>query len=42
VDVSVGPALHAMTDESAVDFMARVEAWIETEMRIIDAEAYVS
>lgn len=42
VDVSVGPALHAMKDESAVDFMARVEAWIETEMRIIDAEAYVS
>ena len=42
VDVSVGPALRAMKDESAVEFMGRVEAWIEAEMRVIDAEAYAS
>jgi len=42
VDVSVGPALRAMKDESAVEFMGRVEAWIEAEMRLIDAEAYAS
>jgi hypothetical protein len=31
-----------MKDESAVEFMGRVEAWIEAEMRLIDAEAYAS
>ncbi len=40
VTVSIGEPLEAGPDESAGDLMARVEAWIETEMRRIDPEAY--
>lgn len=40
VDVSIGKPITAADDESAVELMARVEEWIETEMRVIDAEAY--
>ncbi|HCJ39464.1 MAG TPA: 1-acyl-sn-glycerol-3-phosphate acyltransferase [Halieaceae bacterium] len=41
VDISIGPALKAEEGEDAIAFMKRVETWIETEMRIIDAEAYL-
>lgn len=41
VDISIGPALRAEEGEDAIAFMKRVETWIETEMRIIDAEAYL-
>lgn len=40
VDVSVGPPITAEPDETAAELMARVERWIETEMRRIDPEAY--
>ena len=36
-----GPALKAEEGEDAMAFMQRVETWIETEMRIIDAEAHL-
>lgn len=41
VDISIGPALRAEEGEDAIAFMKRVETWIETEMRIIDAEVYL-
>ena len=41
VDISIGPALKAEEGEDAIAFMKRVETWIETEMRIIDAQAYL-
>lgn len=41
VDISIGPALRAEEGEDAIAFMKRVETWIETEMRIIDAQAYL-
>mgnify|MGYP001364732464 FL=1 len=41
VDISIGPALKAEEGEDAMAFMQRVETWIETEMRIIDAQAYL-
>lgn len=40
IDVSIGPPITANADESAADLMARVEQWIEREMRRIDADAY--
>jgi len=40
IDVSIGPPMSAEADESPNDLMQRVEQWIETEMRAIDAEAY--
>ena len=40
IDVSIGPPITANDDESAADLMARVEQWIEGEMRRIDADAY--
>ena len=41
VDISIGPALKPEEGEDAIAFMKRVEAWIETEMRVIDSEAYI-
>ena len=41
VDISIGPALKAEEGEDAIALMERVETWIETEMRIIDAQAYL-
>lgn len=40
IDVSIGEPLEVLPDESPVELMARVEAWIETEMRLIDTEVY--
>ncbi len=40
IDVSIGPAIHPIPDESPMELIARVEAWIEMEMRRIDPEAY--
>lgn len=40
IDVSIGEPISALPDESPQALMARVEAWIENEMRRIDAEAY--
>ena len=40
IDVSIGPPIIPLADESAVALMGRVEAWIEAEMRQIDPEAY--
>lgn len=39
-DFSVGPAITAEDGEDAISLMARVEKWIEEEMRVIDADAY--
>ena len=41
VDISIGPALRPEEGEDAIAFMKRVETWIETEMRVIDSEAYI-
>ena len=40
IDVSIGPAIHALPDESSGELIARVETWIEQEMRRIDPDAY--
>ena len=40
IDVSIGPAIHALPDESSGELIARVEEWIEGEMRRIDPDAY--
>lgn len=40
IDVSIGEPIAPMEGESAVELMARIEEWIEAEMRVIDAEAY--
>lgn len=40
IDVSIGPAIGPAPDESPSELMARVEEWIETEMRRIDPDAY--
>lgn len=40
IDVSIGEPIHPLPDESPVELMARIEAWIEGEMRVIDPEAY--
>ena len=40
IDVSIGDPIHPLPDESPVQLMARVEAWIENEMRVIDPRAY--
>ena len=39
-DFSIGPAIMAEKGEDALDLMARVERWIEDEMRVIDSDAY--
>ena len=39
-DFSVGPAIVPQEGEDAITLMARVEEWIEGEMRVIDADAY--
>ena len=40
IDVSIGQPIIPLAGESPVELMARVEAWIEQEMRVIDPEAY--
>lgn len=40
IDVSIGAPITPLENESAVELMARIEEWIETEMRVIDPEAY--
>lgn len=40
IDVSIGPALHALPDESSGELTARAEDWIEREMRRIDPDVY--
>ena len=40
IDVSIGEPMAPMEGESAVELMARIEEWIEAEMRVIDAGAY--
>lgn len=39
-DFSIGPAIMAEKGEDALGLMARVERWIEDEMRVIDSDAY--
>jgi len=39
-DFSIGPAIVPEEGEDAIALMERVERWIETEMRIIDSDAY--
>ncbi|REJ63904.1 MAG: 1-acyl-sn-glycerol-3-phosphate acyltransferase, partial [Proteobacteria bacterium] len=39
-DFSIGPAIVPQEGEDAIALMARVEKWIEDEMRVIDADAY--
>ena len=41
VDVSIGPAISSV-GRKPDELMREVEAWIETEMRRLDPEAYVS
>jgi 1-acyl-sn-glycerol-3-phosphate acyltransferase len=40
IDVSIGPAIYALPDESSGELIGRVETWIEQEMRRIDPDAY--
>ena len=40
IDVSIGEPMAAMAGESPIELMARVETWIESEMRVIDPLAY--
>ena len=40
IDVSIGEPIAPMEGESAVELMARIEEWIEAEMRVIDPKAY--
>lgn len=40
IDVSIGEPMTLHTGESPSELMARVEAWIEAEMRVIDPLAY--
>ena len=40
IDVSIGEPMALHTGESPSELMARVEAWIEAEMRVIDPLAY--
>jgi len=42
IDVSIGEPISPMEGESAVELMARTEGWIESEMRVIDPQAYPS
>ena len=42
IDVSIGEPMGLLDGESPSDMMARVEAWIESEMRVIDPLAYPS
>lgn len=39
-DFSVGPVIMPEEGEDAIALMARVEKWIEDEMRVIDVDAY--
>ncbi|MGD2007507.1 MAG: lysophospholipid acyltransferase family protein [Cellvibrionales bacterium] len=41
IDVSIGPPMEIADGESPAELMSRVEDWIETEMRVIDPEAYI-
>ena len=40
IDMSIGAPIVALAGESPIELMARVEAWIEAEMRVIDPLAY--
>jgi len=40
IDVSIGEPIAAMAGESPIELMARVETWVESEMRVIDPLAY--
>ena len=40
IDVSIGEPMGALAGESPIELMARVEMWVETEMRVIDPLAY--
>ena len=42
IDVSIGEPMALHTGESPSELMARVEAWIEAEMRVIDPLAYAA
>ncbi len=41
IDVSIGPPMEITDGESPAEGMSRVEDWRETEMRVIDPEAYI-
>ena len=40
-DFSIGPAIVPKSGEDPIALMSRVEKWIEDEMRVIDADAYI-